>query len=342
MKAARLHEKSDRLAIEDVPDPVLRPGSVVVRVESVFVPPFIAELIRDPSGFGAPLPPFTPGMDAIGIVEEVAPEASGVEPGDRVYCDSFYESPSPSAEEDFSFIGCYGMGQAAASLLKRWPDGAFAEKIVLPEECVTSLPRPDLASPAILCRLGWFGTAYGALLKAGFRSGQSLAINGATGMVGAGAVLLGLAMGACRIVAIGRSQPVLKALGGIDDRIVTNTEPIEEKVDIVLDAISGTDSVPIERAARMLKRRGTAVIVGEVSEPLHLSLGWLVLNDITIRGSLWFHRSAIRELLAMIDSGALNLSPIKAHSFPLSEIETAIKATPELSHGFEHVALTCS
>lgn len=342
MKAARLREKSDRLAIEDVPDPLLRPGSVVVRVESVFVPPFIAELIRDSSGFDTPPRPFTPGMDAIGVVEEVAPEVSGVKPGDRVYCDSFYESPNPSAEEDFCFIGCFGMGQAAASLLKRWPDGAFAEKFVLPEECVTPLPRPDLASPAILCRLGWLGTAYGALLKAGFRSGQSLAINGATGMVGAGAVLLGLAMGACRIVAIGRSQAVLKALGGIDARIVTNTEPIEENVDIVLDVISGTDSVPIEKAARMLKRRGTAVIVGEVSEPLHLSLGWLVLNDMTIRGSLWFHRSAIRELLAMIDSGVLNLSPIKAHSFPLSEIEAAIKATPELSHGFDHVALTCS
>ena len=67
-----------------------------------------------------------------------------------------------------------------------------------------------------------------------------------------------------------------------------------------------------------------------------------ICSEKEVRGSFWFHRSAIRELLAMIDSGVLNLSPIKAHSFPLSEIEAAIKATPEISHGFDHVALTCS
>ena len=342
MKAARLHENSNRLVIEEVPDPVLRPGSVVVRLEAVFVPPFIAGMIEDSSGYQTPPRPFTPGMDAIGVIEGVAPDVSGVALGDRVYCDSYYQSPNPSAEEDFSFIGCFGMGRAAGRLLEHWRDGAFAEKMVLPGECVTPLPRADLASPAVLCRLGWFGTAYGALVKAGFRPGQSLAINGATGLVGAGAILVALAMGARKIIAIGRSKPVLKALGALDARVMATSEPADQKVDVVLDSISGNATASTERMLGMLRRGGTAVLVGSVSEPLHVSLDWLVLNDMTIRGSLWFPRPAIRDLLGMIDSGALDLSAIRAHPYPLSEIGSAIQATGQHCHGLDHVALICS
>ena len=35
MKAARLHPDANSLSIEDVPDPPLRPGSAIVRIEAL-------------------------------------------------------------------------------------------------------------------------------------------------------------------------------------------------------------------------------------------------------------------------------------------------------------------
>lgn len=73
-----------------------------------------------------------------------------------------------------------------------------------------------------VCRLGYLGTAYGALLRGGFRPSQSILVNGATGVLGVGAVPLGIALGASRVVCVGRKERVLARLQEIHPRrIVT-------------------------------------------------------------------------------------------------------------------------
>lgn len=69
-------------------------------------------------------------------------------------------------------------------------------------------------------RFGYLGTAYSALRKAEFSPGQTVLIDGATGTLGLGAVILALAMGAARIFATGRNT-LLEKLQQLDpQRIV--------------------------------------------------------------------------------------------------------------------------
>jgi threonine dehydrogenase-like Zn-dependent dehydrogenase len=64
--------------------------------------------------------------------------------------------------------------------------------------------------------------------------------------------------------------------------------------------------------------------------------------QLTIRGSEWFPRSAIAELLRMAASGVLDLSCFKPRAFPLEDAQAAIDTAAGSARGFEHVVITPS
>src|SRR5262245_61875517 len=70
-----------RVVEEDAPRP--GPGEVLVRVLAAGVS-FTDALIRAGTYLGGPKPPFTPGYELVGVVEEVGPGASRLRKGDRV------------------------------------------------------------------------------------------------------------------------------------------------------------------------------------------------------------------------------------------------------------------
>ena len=188
MKASRLLEGRKDFVIEDIPDPALRAGTVVVRVESAFLPTYFAALAA--GDFATPRRPFTTGQCAIGVIEAVGEGASGITPGQRVYCDMFFASSGVGVDRDYGFIGCFGPGPDASRMLERWPNGTFAEKVLLPRECIVPVPEQIEVVPAVLCRLGWLATAYAGLERGRFTPGCRLAINGASGLLGASAVVI--------------------------------------------------------------------------------------------------------------------------------------------------------
>jgi alcohol dehydrogenase len=345
MKAARSHGGGEPLRIEAVPEPVLRPGSAIIRVRSTFVPPVTASLLGAEPGYILPPTPFTPGMDTIGTVEEVADDVAGIEPGEAVYCDH-YHPPG------HCFLGAFGMSRDSIPVLARWPDGGFAERLVLPAEHLTPLGDAASVAPEILCRLGWLGTAYGGLVRAGLGTGQCPVITGATGLLGTGGILLALAMGAGRIVALGRRRAMLDALAALDPRriipvMVEDGESTGKVIaaaaggaDVVLDAIGDTDDAAMTRGAiRALGRGGRVAFVGGLTTQPPVTATYMVLRGLTILGSTWFPRAAAREILAMIGSGALDLSSLSVRTFPLARVNDAIAAAGDGGGGLEHVAL---
>lgn len=333
MRATRLHEGRADLVVEDLPDPVVRRGCAVVRLESVFMSPYMASLIDGTSGLRLPPRPFTPGMDAIGTVESVADDVEGVMPGDRVYCDSYVEAPRSGA---YAFIGCFAISENAGPLLARWPDGALATHMLLPAECLTPVgPALACTSADTLSRLGWFGTAHAVFEKTGFQPGQSVAVLGATGLLGVSAVLVALAMGADRIVAVGRSKERLAAFDGLDPRIETATAP--RSVDLVVSAISGGDNRPLEEAVRGLRRFGSLVVLGSLEKPLEVAD--LMSRDVTVRGSLWFPRAAPSRLVRMIANGTLPVDRIKSHSYSLDDVAGAVEHCAKTVPPFEQVVV---
>ena len=69
MKAIRVHEFGgpEVMRLEDVPDPTPGPGQVVIRVNAIGVNPVDA-YIRSGQYPLKPSLPYTPGMDAAGVV----------------------------------------------------------------------------------------------------------------------------------------------------------------------------------------------------------------------------------------------------------------------------------
>jgi len=343
MKAARLNPNAASLVIEDVPEPELRPGSAVVRLEAAFASNFITKLIDGSGGYTTPPRPFTPGMDAIGIVEAVAQGIRGLAVGDRVYCDNYFEPRHPASTGERAFLGNFPMGPNSTLLLEEWPDGVYAEKVCLPADCVIPI-RPDPGIlPSVLCRLGWLGTAYAALKKAGMQPGATVAVNGASGILGASAVVTALGLGASRVFALGRRQEALDAMASVDSRVVpTRDAAAIPSVDVALSSVDGTDNSSLEALLPRVRRRGAFVAVGAPKAPLPIPVGWLIGNEITVHGSLWFERGDVSEMLNLVASGRMVLSAFEADVFKLSRISEALEAAKVRPNPLRHVAIACA
>jgi D-arabinose 1-dehydrogenase-like Zn-dependent alcohol dehydrogenase len=207
--------------------------------------------------------------------------------------------------------------------------------------CVIPI-RPEIdVSAAVLCRLGWLGTAYAGLRKAEMPPG-CVAVNGASGLLGSSAVVAALALGASQVFALGRRAAALDAVAAIDPRVVPSTDASKiPSVDVALTSVDGSDCISLEVLLPRVRRRGTIVAVGAPKTPLPLNVRWLMANDITFRGSLWFERGHVTEILRLGASG-MDLSVFDADVFELSRITEALNAAQTRPNPLQHVAISCA
>lgn len=184
----------ERLEVLELPDPQAGPGEVQIRVHAAAVNP-TDTLIRS----GAPLvhsgdrqpaePPYVPGMDAAGVVEQVGPDV-----GERL-----------------------DVGQRVVALLVPYGShGGYAEQVVVPAASV--VPAPAGAEfPAAATLLMNAMTARLAVDELALSSGDTLAVSGAAGSVGGSAVQLGKLEG-LHVIADARPSDVDLVCGfGADD-----------------------------------------------------------------------------------------------------------------------------
>lgn len=180
--------------------------------------------------------PFVPGIEAAGVVTEVAAGLQTIAVG--------------------------------SSVMVHARTGAYAEEIVVPEAQVRPLPAGfSFAEGATF--LVAHGTAYHALVtRAAIAPGQTLLVLGAGGGVGLAAVQLGKVLGA-RVLAAASTPEKLEAATrhGADATIDYGRQPVEEGVraitsgrgaDIVLDPVG----IAQEAALRCVAPAGKLLIAG--------------------------------------------------------------------------------
>src|SRR5512135_1127850 len=186
----------DDLTLADIPDPVPGPGEVAVQIEAVALNFFDTLIIANKYQTKPPLP-FSPAAEFAGTVESVASDVSAVKVGDRV-------------------IGCL-------------THGAAREKIAAPARKLIRIPDAlDFDRAAGLCIT--YGTTLHALKdRARLKSGESLAVLGASGGVGLAAIELGKIMGG-RVIACASSNEKLAFARkhGADESINYASEGIKE------------------------------------------------------------------------------------------------------------------
>ncbi len=164
MKAIRVHQFGgpEVLRYEDVPTPAVGAGQVLVKVHAIGVNP-VETYQRSGSNPSLKLP-WTPGMDAAGVVESVGAEVTKVRPGDRVYTSDTLS-------------------------------GAYADYALCDQKSVHRLPAKLSFQQGAAINIP-YATAYRALFhRAQAQAGETVLIHGASGGVGIAATQIARAAG---------------------------------------------------------------------------------------------------------------------------------------------------
>ena len=346
-KAWRLHAHND-LRYDDVETPVSAPDGVVVRIEAGMVLSYTGKVLSGSVPYSLPPLPFVPGTNAIARVIAVGENVTHVRSGDPVFLSPHLRGDVPNPEPPQILIGLTATvtTPAALALQARWRDGVFAEIAHWPSACVTPLVGLSDKPATELIGLAKLIVPFGGLQRSELRGGDIIIVNGATGYFGSGAVMLAVAMGAGRVVAVGRNIAALKSLrAAFGPRViaaaVTGGDAAKDLA-IIRDAAGGAADVALDllgsakststtlSTLRALKRGGRLVIMGSAEVPLEVSFREMLANDWEIVGKFMYERQAPGQLAALAASGLLDLAKIRVKTFKLTELKQAIEAAASM------------
>jgi NADPH:quinone reductase len=260
--------------LEIVEAEIPRPGNgeVLVKVLAAGVS-FTDAQLRAGTYLGVPKPPFTPGYDLVGVVEEVGPGCSRLVVGDRV------------------------------ASLTVW--GADAEHVCVLEENTVKVPD-DLDPAEVVSLVLTYMTAYQLLHRtARVKRGESVLVHGAAGRVGAAVLELGRDAG-LRLygTCAGRDRGAVEQLGAVaidyqTEDFLARVRALPEKgVDVVLDGLGGALSL---RSFRALRPGGRLVVFGHsatLRDGRKSWRGWIEWYASTAAVALWGLLSPRRQVFA--------------------------------------------
>lgn len=293
------------MEVGDAPDPVVKPGHVVIDVKAAGLNFPDILLVRGEYQANPPLP-FTPGAECAGVISAVGDGVTNVKLGDRVF----------------------------ASMLL----GAFAEKVMVP--AVTVFPMSDAMTFEDAAGFTLtYGTSYHALKqRAKLQKDETMLVLGAAGGVGLTAVELGTLMGAKVIAAASTDEKlaVTKEYGAVDginysnDALKARVKEITggKGVDVVYDPVGAGMA---EQALRLVNPEGRFLVIGfAAGEIPKIPLNLPLLKGCQIVGVFWgawvqrdpkAHVANMRELLGFYAEG--KIKPRNSATYPVADFVQA-------------------
>jgi succinate semialdehyde reductase (NADPH) len=351
MKASVLSDIGGHLTIEDIPMPQPHAGEVLVRVTSCGVCHTDLHVIKGEVAFPIPC---VLGHEIAGVVAEVAPDVTTVQPGDAVVC-SFI---MPCGRCDYCARGrddlCatfFAMNRLNGTLYDgtsrlRRPDGSslamysmggLAEYAVVPATDV--FPAPANVPLADCCILGCaVMTAYGAVKnQARIQPRDRVAVVGVGG-IGSNVIQIARAFGAGQIIAIDIQDDKLEAAKGLGATHTVNAA----QGDVIAAVQSLTDGLGVDVAIEALGRPETVVNAfnitcdggrmvvigiapGTTTAPIEITR--LVRRGIQLMGSYGSRvRTDLPEVLGMATRGQVSVSQPITQRYSLEQADEAYAA----------------
>ncbi|CAM0140037.1 hypothetical protein VKS41_007290 [Umbelopsis sp. WA50703] len=355
MKAAVLTERKPGLKLQDVSDPSLTPGSVIVKVLATRLVHYFNQVFSAKRPYPIQLP-LIPGCGAIGVVEVVGEDGSAFKKGDLVYCDCYIKARDDPFEPQEILSGLFCPEGALSNVYR---NGSFAEKALYPLENVTAIPKAvgiEEDAAKLTC-INLLLVAYGGLLSGNLQAGGTVVILGGTGYFGCCGVVLALAMGARSVIVPTRSEDKAKNLQDLfDERVVPVIIYGDEKkdeeaikiaaqnnhIDLVLDLLDPQASLVILRSALCaLRTNGIMVLMAGSTGNLELPYYPIMKRNITIKGCFMYPRTAIKSLFGMIQAGLIDMDLFKVTGiFSLEEINEALSFAETQSGAFQTTVVT--
>ncbi|MFI7167330.1 zinc-binding alcohol dehydrogenase family protein [Rhodococcus erythropolis] len=312
----------DVLQMRSIPDPVVSPGWVTVRLKAAALN-WHDVLVRQ-GQYSSPLPHVL-GADGAGVRTDTG--------------------------EDVLVLPSLWWGNREAAPSPRWEilgdhqRGTYAELVRVPTESVAPKPRGlSWAQAAALPLVGL--TTYRALFTRGrLRAGENLLVLGAGGGVATMAVMLAAAVGANVTVTSSSPDKIAQAqeLGAANGVLYTDPEwptaarqlsPDGQGFDLVLDSVGNW-----ERSIAALRPGGRLVVLGASrSELATLDVRTFYFGQYELIGTTMGSPHDFAGLLQLLEAESVPPVPVSA-VFPLAEAAAAHKHL-EGGSGFGKVVLS--
>jgi NADPH2:quinone reductase len=290
MRAVFIDHFNDHGTVGELPEPVVDPTSILVRVELAGINP--ADWKTRAGKSGSRSFPLILGQDFAGVVERVGSEVTRLEPGDRVF---------GVARENGSFVETTLVADdQRGSPIARIPDD-------LDNARAAALPTAGLTALAALCELR-------------VESGTTLLVIGAAGYVGSLAVQLAHGRGALVTACVKPQQAEAVRDDGACE-IIADTDTLKavsavhpRPFDAVLDLVSNGEQ---------LKRHAALVAVGgRLSTTLGTAdVAWfatqgIVASNLSISEMDTTSPQNLRKLARMVADGTLRLRVSETRALP--------------------------
>src|SRR4051794_20850937 len=293
----------DAVEVRDVPDPLPRPGQVLVDVE--FAGVTFPDVLQTRGEYQLrPELPFTPGWEVAGMVRE---DAGGFTAGERV---------------------------AAMPVI-----GGLAETVAVDTDMVFPLPAQVPSDKGAALPLNYLTMHFALTRRAKLKTGETVLVHGGAGGFGTAACQLAPADGARVIADVSTPDKgeVARAAGahevvpvdGFRDEVRRLTDG--RGVDVVVDPVGGnrfTDSL------RSLAQEGRLLVLGFTGGEIPtVKVNRLLLTNTTVMGvaskELWVDEPEYagrqwRDLMPLIASGAID--PPIGSVFTLDDVAAAIRS----------------
>ncbi|MFI5449853.1 MAG: NADPH:quinone reductase [Candidatus Bathyarchaeia archaeon] len=303
MKAIRVHEfgSPDVMHVEEIPDPTPGPGQILMQIKAIGVNP-TDTYTRSGAGAKKVSLPYTPGIDAAGVVESIGESVTSLAVGARVYTSGTIT-------------------------------GAYAERALCTESQLHPLPANISYAQGAAINIP-YATAYRALFqRANALPGEVALVHGASGGVGIAAVQIARSSGMRVIGTASTTKGRELVLKEGAHQILDHSKPdyLDQLlaltngrgVDIVLEMLA---NVNLAKDLRILAMGGRVVVIGSRGK-IEIDPREAMLRDATILGMLLFNVSDRQAagihaaLFAGLENGSLR--PVVGKEMSLSEASRA-------------------
>lgn len=236
------------VVVLDVPEPVIGPGQVLVRVDAAGIGPWDAWIRAGKSVLPQPLP-LTLGSDLSGTVVAAGRDVTAFAPGDEIF----------------------GVANARFTDAQAELAAVDANRIAHRPRSLDSIAAAGVPVVAVTASQMLFD-------HAGVRAGQRVLIHGSSGSVGAFAVQLAHRAGAY-VIATESKETRRDALAlGADELVISNALDGIAPVDAVIDTVGGEVQ---QRSFALLRPGGILVSVVSAPTPPNGVRGIFMLVDVT-------------------------------------------------------------
>lgn len=336
MKAAVYHGARD-IRLEDVSDPTIATrGDAIVRISRAAICGSDLWFYR---GVSQPEPGSRTGHEFVGVVEEVGPDVRSVRPGDAVispfaWSDGTCEFCKADLQTSCVHVGFFGGDEK---------NGAQAQLVRVPYADGTLVKMPDailhdvdkLNASVALCDV--MGTGHYGIVAAETKPGSTVVVMG-DGAVGLCAVLSAAkVIGAEQVIAVGHNAERLEMAERFGATQTFNShEPTAQEQIIeftsggsphVVEAVGNQESLDL--AINVARQGGTVSFVGVPHNVENVPIETMFYNHVTLRGGPAPVRAYLPQLIASLEEGKIDPSPVFDLALPLSRVEEGYAAMDE-------------